>query len=207
MKTRVIVGTGWALEQACATALEAGIEHCRLVLPSADGYNFDIQALLDSYPRENADVFVALDQRAINSSRHQLIIQVRLAGYRPFNLISPRAIVDAQGMLAGNVHVGPGCNLAAGIEVGLGAWLDRQVILDRDVRLGACVSLMAGVMLGQGVQVGRNSTLSSGTQASAASVVGRQCEWLLGGRLPVHLPDRSFFDELMPDGARVLGTC
>lgn len=204
MNRRVIAGSGWALEQACATAAEAGLEHCRLELASADGYNFDIQELLDNYPREHTAVFVALDQRAINTSRQQLVIQVRMAGYSTFNLISPTALVDGPSVPASNVHIGPGCNVASGVRIGLGGWLDRQVTLDRDVTLGACVSLMAGVVLGHGVQVGRNTTLSSGTHALSATVVGRQCEWLLGGRLPAELPDRSFFDQLMPDGARIL---
>lgn len=78
------------------------------------------------------------------------------------------------------------------------------MILERDVQVSAGVTLKAGVVLAQGVQVGRGTTLSSGTQALAGTVVGRQCEWLLGGRLPARLPDRSFFDALMPEGARVL---
>lgn len=89
MKTCVIAGAGWALEQACATALQAGVEHQRLELPCPDGYNFDIQALTARYPRDATQVFVALDERAINGSRQQLIIQVRFAGFTSLHLLPP----------------------------------------------------------------------------------------------------------------------
>lgn len=104
----------------------------------------------------------------------------------------------------GNVYVGAGCNLAGQSVVGLGCWLDRQVTIDHSVRLGSCVTLQCGVTLGRDVVVGKGTTLSTGSFALKGTKIGHHCEWLLGGQLPEIIPDQSFFDRLMPDGARIL---
>ncbi|MCC5089606.1 acetyltransferase [Xanthomonas campestris pv. raphani] len=204
MTRQIVAGTGWALDTAFELAGQLGLEPMRLPLTSTDGYNFDISSLRAEHPSEDTAVFVALDERAINYARQSLIAVVRLAGYRTFNLVSPSAVVEPGVRLMGNVLVGPGCSIASGCTLGMGSWLDRQVVLDRDVKLGSCVSLRAGVLLAEQVQIGTGSTLSAGSIACARTQVGKHCEWLLGGQLPAALADRSFFDGLLVDGARIL---
>ncbi|MFJ3116818.1 acetyltransferase [Pseudomonas protegens] len=204
MTRHIVLGEGLAFEHACQMATELDLPHVQHRLLSADRYNFQLDEFIDRYPAQDFEVFVALDERAVNYSRYKLIAQVRLAGYRLFNLVSPRSIVEESAVLQGNAYVGAGCNLASGAVVGLGSWLDRQVTLDCSVQLGACVTLQAGVTLGRGVEIGRGTTLSAGSFALAGTKVGRHCEWLLGGKLPEVLADKSFYDALMPDGARVL---
>ncbi|MFK3791273.1 acetyltransferase [Pseudomonas piscis] len=204
MTRHIVMGEGWAFEHACQIATELELPHVQHCLTSADRYNFQLDDFIGQYPAEDFEVFVALDERAVNYSRHKLIAQVRLAGYRLFNLVSPQAIIDDSAVLQGSVYIGAGCNLAAGSVLGLGCWLDRQVILDCSVKLGACVTLLAGVTLGRGAEVGKGTTLGVGSLALAGTKIGRHCEWLLGGKLPEVLPDKSFYDALMPDGARIL---
>ncbi len=204
MTLRVVAGHGRALEEAFELAEQLLPGCVRIALPSADAHNFDRDLLCSAYSPEEVEVFVALDERAVNFARQKLIADVRLAGYRTYNLVSPSAIVENSVRLMGNVFVGAGCNIAKGCVVGMGSWLDRQVILDHDVRLGTCVSLRAGVILADHVHIGSGSTLGAGSFAAPGSEVGKNCEWLLGAKLPPTLPDRSFFDALMPDGAHIL---
>ncbi|MEN1451000.1 acetyltransferase, partial [Pseudomonas aeruginosa] len=82
MKQAIIVGEGRALERADSTARERGLEHRVLELNAADRHNFDIAPLLERYPAAESEVFVALDERAVNYARHKLIADIRLAGYR-----------------------------------------------------------------------------------------------------------------------------
>ncbi|MNE73478.1 UDP-3-O-[3-hydroxymyristoyl] glucosamine N-acyltransferase [compost metagenome] len=119
-------------------------------------------------------------------------------------MVSPKAIVENGVLLKGNVYVGAGCNISDKSILGVGCWLDRQVTIDRSVRLGSCVTLLSGVTLGRGVVVGKGTTLSTGSFALAGTKIGHHCEWLLGGQLPKVIPDQSFYDRLMPDGARIL---
>lgn len=200
----LLLGQGHALTQAQATVQACSLEYFTLEPPSADRYNFDLSALITNFPAAQNDVFVALDERAVNYARHKLIAQVRMAGYRLVNLISPQAIVDADVRLMGNVYIGPGCNIATGAHIGVGSWLARQVVTERGVRLGACITLHAGVLLGHDVTIGQGSTLGSGSTARAGTKVGRHCEWLLPEVIPAVLPDHSFHDLLMPHGARIL---
>lgn len=204
MKAFVLVGAGEALEQACLTARECGLDFTRLELPSVDRYNFDLSVFFEKYSPAETEVFVALDARAINYSRHKLIADIRLAGCRLLNIVSPKAIVDEGVRLLGGVYIGPGCNVAAGSNIGLGCWLERQVVIESGVRLGACVTLRAGVQLGRNVGIGKGSTLGSGSIALENTKVGRHCEWLLPGSMPSMLPDCSFYDQLMPAGARIV---
>jgi carbonic anhydrase/acetyltransferase-like protein (isoleucine patch superfamily) len=204
MTNYVVLGEGEALECACRVAGDLGMAYVRLALPSADRYNFQLDGFFASYTSSDTQVFVALDERAVNYSRHKLIAQVRLAGYQLFNLVSPKAIVEGGVLLMGNVYVAAGSNLAEKSVVGLGCWLDRQVTIGRSVRLGSCVTLFPGVTLGREVVVGKGTTLSTGSLLLEGTKIGHHCEWLLGGQLPEMLPDQSFYDRLMPDGARIL---
>jgi acetyltransferase-like isoleucine patch superfamily enzyme len=204
LKILVLLGQGHALTQAQETARACGLQHRTFEPPSADRHNFDLSEFFAGFPPAETEVFVALDERAVNYARHTLIANVRLAGYRLVNLISPQAVVDPGVRLMGNVHIGPGCSLATGTSIGVGSWLSRQVVAEHAVRLGACTTLHAGVLLGHDVEIGQGSTLGSGSTARAGTKVGRHCEWLLPEVLPQILADRSFYDALMPDGARIL---
>ncbi|MXV07416.1 MULTISPECIES: LbetaH domain-containing protein [unclassified Xanthomonas] len=204
MKVLVLIGEGRALEQAQRTAQACGLDHVVVALESPDRYNFDLGALHASHPTATTDVFVALDERAVNQSRHKLLADVRLAGYGSINLVWPQAHVDAGVRLLGNVHIGPGCNIAADSSIGPGAWLERQVIVEQEARIGACVTLHAGVHLGRDTQIGQGSTLGGGSMTRSGARIGRHCEWLLPGTVPDVLPDRCFYDALMPGGARIL---
>ncbi|MBO9767931.1 MULTISPECIES: acetyltransferase [Xanthomonas] len=204
MKALVLLGHGAALAKAQATAQACSLAHTTLELPTADRYTFDLGELFARFPAAQTEVFVALDERAVNYARHKLLAEVRLAGYRTINLISPQTIIADGVELMGNVYIGPGCNLAPRSRIGAGSWLDRQIIVEADVRVGSSVTLHAGVQLGQGAQIGQGSTLGSGSVAPRQARIGRRCEWLLHSVLPDVLPDRCFYDSLMPDGARIL---
>ena len=139
-------------------------------------------------PAAESEVFVALDERAVNYARHKLIADIRLAGYRLFDIVSPQAIVGEGVRLLGNVFVGAGCVLAGRARIGTGSWLELQVLVEEDCRVGTCSTLLAGVQLGRRVEIGQGSTLGAGSVALADTRVGRHCEWLLPGRLPGNYP-------------------
>ena len=204
MNRSLLIGQGLALEQASSLANSIGMDCLRLELSTPDRYNFDLDPVFQNYPAAEFEVFVALDERAVNYARHKLIAQIRLAGYRLFNIVSANAAVDNGVRLMGNVYIGPGCNLASGSVVGPGCWLDRQVLLGYGARLGACVTLLAGVQIGRGTEIGKGTTLGEGSGTPPQSKVGHHCEWLLPETVPAELPACSFHDSLIPRGARIL---
>ncbi len=203
MRHSIIIGAGRMLEQAYETAQNSGLGCVRLELNSSDQYNFDTAPLFENYAAAETEVFVALDERAINYARYKLIARVRLAGYQIFNIVSSKAIVSISVKLLGNVYIGPGCNLAGRCSIGTGSWLDQQVIVENESSLGSCTTLLSGVQIGLEVKIGRGSTLGSGCIAGAKTKVGRHCEWLLPGMLPEKIPDYSFYNQVMPQGAHI----
>ncbi|MBK4361705.1 acetyltransferase [Candidatus Hamiltonella defensa] len=203
-RATIIIGKGRALEQACGTARDNRLDCLRIELNSSDRYNFNTGPLFENYAAAESEVFVALDERTINYARHKLIAEIRLAGYQLFNIVSSSAIVSINVRLLGNVYIGPGCNLAGPCSIGTGSWLDQQVIVEGGSRLGTCTTLSSGVHIGWEVEIGQGSTLGSGCIATAKTKIGRHCEWLLPGVLPEKVPDHSFYDRLMPEGAHIL---
>ncbi|WP_449434291.1 acetyltransferase [Pseudomonas putida] len=204
MKALVIVGSGYFLGRACALANQRGLPFHVAEASTRDGFKFDWHQALAAYSSNDVHVFVALDSRAVNSARALLIKELSDAGYRFANLVAPDSYLATTVCLGTNIYVGTGCQLLEGVKVGDGSWLDAGVIVDSDVNIGSCVTLGIGVILEQGAQVGRHSTLSARSHVVAGGKVGEQSEWLLGERLPKILPDRSFHDFTMPEGARIL---
>lgn len=203
MSMQLVVGAGSALDSACANADTMGIFYSRIELSSADGHNFDLSPLIVHIPAETK-VFIALDSRAVNYARLQLIAEVRLRGYRTFNLISPSATIGVNAVLKGNVYIGPGCHIGDDCMLGVGCWLERQVIVGTGARLGASSTLGHGVRLGAATSIGIGSSLGEWAITRSGTEVGRHCEWLLPTLLPERLPDKSFYDSCLPEGARVL---
>ncbi|MGA4815641.1 acetyltransferase [Pseudomonas aeruginosa] len=163
-----------------------------------------VAPLLERYPAAESEVFVALDERAVNYARHKLIADIRLAGYRLFDIVSPQAIVGEGVRLLGNVFVGAGCVLAAvvpasALVVGWScrSWWRRTAGSEPVARCSLACSWDGEW------RSARGSTLGAGSVALADTRVGRHCEWLLPGRLP-RSAQLLLYDELMPDGARIL---
>jgi len=203
MKLDIVAGFGSALESACSVANANGLAYTRIELPIVDDYNFDLEPLAEHPPAETR-VFIALDHRAVNYIRQQLVAQVRLKGYRSFNLIAPGVILEAGVSLKGNVYIGHGSCIGNGCVLGTGCWLESGVMLSADVRLGAGSTLGRCVRLGTSTLIGSGTTLGDGVNSYPGTNIGRHCEWLLPGALPESLPDRSFYDACMPEGARIL---
>lgn len=203
MSTYLVTGSGPALDGACSVAEAMGVSYSRIELSSADGHNFDLSPLTVHIPGETK-VFVALDPRAVSYARLKLIAEVRLRGYRTFDLISPGATLGTKVVLKGNVYIGPGCHIGDDCTLGVGCWLERQVIVGTGARLGASSTLGHGVRLGAATNIGIGSSLGEWAITRAGTKVGRHGGWLLPTLLPEYLPDKSFYDPCLPEGARIL---
>lgn len=203
MSRVVILGAGTALDDAWAVASELFSEAQRLPLVTCDQFNFDLAPLLSAHAPGQTRVFVAMDGRAVNDVRHQLITRVQLAGYPLVSLVAPGVTLDPAAEIAGNVYIAPGSNVGPQCSLGTGCWLGRAVMLERGVSLGTCVTLGSAVVLGEQVSVGAGATLGTGSLALAGSAVGKRCEWLLGATLPSQLADYSFYDAVLPEGSRI----
>lgn len=206
LKKLLIIGAGTSFTEACSLATRGQFHFQHAEVSAADGFTFDVSQVLASFSPEDVNVFVALDARAINSARATLIGTLLNAGYTLANLIAPESHVADSVRLGTNIYVGAGCHLLEHVSVGDGAWLESAVLVDHRAAIDSYATLGIGVIVGEAGKVGRNSTLSAGSQVRSGGVVGEYCEWLLGGKVPAALPDRSFFDDTLPEGARIIST-
>ncbi|MDF5810289.1 hypothetical protein P4123_30755 [Pseudomonas aeruginosa] len=116
-------------------------------------------------PAAESEVFVALDERAVNYARHKLIADIRLAGYRLFDIVSPQAIVGEGVRLLGNVFVGAGCVLAGPARIGTGSWLELPGP-GGGLPGRTCSTLLAWRAVGTLVEIGQGSTLGAGSSVA-----------------------------------------
>ncbi|MCG8276532.1 acetyltransferase [Stenotrophomonas sp. NLF4-10] len=200
----VVAGAGTALEQAREVAAACRLQVDVLELATADHFNFDLTTLLERYAPGTAAVFIALDARAVNFARIKLLAEARLAGYTGFNLISPHAHVAGSARLLGNVLADAGAYIGGNCRVGTGTWLEAGVMLGDASHTGTGIWLKAGTVVGAKAQIGTGTTLGEAVIVPMNAQIGRHCEWLLSGPTPMQLSSRSFFDHLMPQGARIL---
>lgn len=203
MKALLIVGTGPCLASACALAARLDRTYRSVELVSLDGFSFDWRSALEGISPSDVELFVALDGRAVNSARALLLDALCGAGFAFARLIAPDAYVAESVSLGDNVYIGSGCRLLESVEVARGAWLDAGLLVESEACIGAFATLGVGVVVQQSARIGQRSTLSSGSCVPAAGTVGEQSEWLLGGRVPAVLVDRSFHDDMLPEGATI----
>lgn len=202
-KTLVIIGADQALAAAIEVAQAQGLAYLPIALNSGDRYNFDAADALAMHPPAETDVFAALDERAVNYARLKLLTEVRLAGYSTINLVSPRANVAAGTRLLGNVLVEAGAAIGNNNQIGSGTWIGLNASIGADARIGTAATIREGVIIGKSATIGAGTTLGPGSIIADQAKIGRHCEWLIAGKLPVNLPDRTFHDDLFPEGARV----
>lgn len=202
-KTLIIIGADQALAAALEVAQAQGLTYLPIELNSNDRYNFDVTEALAMHAPAETEVFAALDERAINYARLKLLTEVRLAGYGTTNLVSPRANVAASTRLLGNVLVEAGAAIGGNCQVGSGSWVGLNASIGAGTRIGTATTIREGVIVGKNATIGTGTTLGPGSIVADHAQVGRHCEWLIAGKLPANLPDRSFHDDLFPEGARV----
>ena len=204
-KHLALIGAETSLIAANEVAKACGLDHESLALATRDRYHFDLAPALARFPASEWAFFVALDERAVNHARLELVAQVRAAGYETVNLISPQASVSPSARLHGNVLVEAHVAVAANVSIGYAGILRVAALVAPDV------NIEAGCTLGERARVGRECTLGTGTTLGPDCVlearlrVGVHCELLLAGPFVDAVPDRSFFDRLFPNGARILG--
>ena len=200
-----IVGEARAVSAASGIARAGGIACETLVLESGDAYHYALGPARDRFPPSGWQVFVALDERAVNQARLELVGQAAAAGWTLATIVSPLAFVDPSAVLGANVLVAPGVRVGPGACIGEGSILRANSVVAEGARIGAGCTLGEAAHLRAGARLGRGCTLGHGCTVMDNVSVGDHSELLLPARFADAVPARSFFDSLLPRGARILG--
>lgn len=202
----LVVGDGSSLDTACRVANSLGLAVESVSLPSGDRFNFDLSGLIASFSPGDCEVFVALDERAVNFARNKLLADIGLAGYRLTNLISPSAALAPDVKVGRNLMVEDRATVGDKVTLGTGTWIGPNVVVGNNCRIGGAATLMGGVVLGRAVEIGRGTTIGTGLVLADGARIGRHCEILVplpqsGFAKPI--PDTYFVDSYFPWGAQV----
>ncbi len=131
-----------------------------------DGLPFvPFEALVDSHPPHEYELFVALEHARQNTARAQIAEAARAMGYRLASYVSPSA------------------QLGEGVVVGEHSLILEGVIAQYGVRFGAGAIVGAKSFFGQGVEVGANVYFGSGVFVDRGARIGSHC--VLGSQVRV----------------------
>ena len=200
-----IVGEARAVTTAAGIARAGGIACETLALESRDAFRFALGPARDRYPPGTWRVFVALDERAVNQARIELVAQAAAAGWTLASVVSPLAFVDPSAALGANVLVAPGVQVGPEASVGEGSILRANAVVAAGAQVGAGCTLGEAAQLRAGARLGRGCTLGPGCTVAETITIGEHSELLLSVHFAEAVPARSFFDLLLPHGARIVG--
>ena len=193
-KPLVIIGVAPFADWAAATAREQdpGREVHILALDQRDRFQFDTTPLETLAPQQ-CDAFVALDGRAVNFSRLELVSMLKARGFALARLVSKGARVDPDQRLGENTMVQAGASVSADARVGYNVVIGAGCVIGPGVRIGNSAYLGAGVVIGAGAAIGDNTTIGAGVVIDAGVKIGKQCEISIPGVYGAEVPDKTFY--------------
>lgn len=197
----LIAGHGDMLTAACAIAETVG-EFAHIELPTNDRFTFDLSPL-DAFSTADYCCVVALDGHAINLARLGVVAAIRLRGFQLGNLISPSASVARSVRMAGSAIVAPGAMVAEHVELGYGVTIGAGTLVCAGTKLERGVTIMEAARIGRDCRVEQGSTIGRGVVLSDATQVGRHCELLRAETHGEVIPERTYRDDLFPQGMRI----
>ncbi len=200
-----IVGEARAVTTAAGIARAGGIACETLVLESRDAFRFALGPAQILHPSGAWRLFVALDERAVNQARIELVAQAAAAGWTLATIVSPLAFVDPSTRLGANVLIAPGVQVGAGACIGEASILRANAVVAAGAHIGTGCTLGEAAQLRAGARLGRGCTLGPGCTVAETITIGEHSELLLPVSFAEAVPARSFFDPLLPHGARIVG--
>ena len=194
VKSRYVIGRGAMLDLAAAICGSISVDArvVRIEIGQGPDYRFDWSAL--DVIENDAEVFMAFDERFGNFSRLELFQGAIERGLRMPALVSPRALV------AVNVKLGPNTLLGDGVIVGPDSTIEYNCVLQAGVIVGTGVRIKtacwvsSGVQIGDGAEIGAHTTLRQGVLVAPGVKIGRNCDIGIAGTYRDDVAARTVFD-------------
>jgi carbonic anhydrase/acetyltransferase-like protein (isoleucine patch superfamily) len=201
-----LVGCGRVFEAIAASrAVFTGAGTLHVVrLPSTDAIAGESFAELPA-AEGGIEVFVAVDQSALNFARFDLYGRLRLIGYKFRTLVHPSALVDPSVQLGENCWVGPGANIGPQTKIGHNTFVGAGALIDSQASLGANVWAGAAARVGAGASIGAHSVIGADVRIADGVAIGRYCSIETPGHYLKPLPDKTYIDPLFELPVRAYG--
>lgn len=150
-------------------AAEVAVHHGKPVFP--------ISSILQDYPPETHEIFVAIGYRMTNQVRQKRLEELKSLGYKAANYISSRATIlnkkigENCFILENNV-IQPFVEIGDNVTLWSGNHIGHHSIIKDNVFLASHIVISGKCVIGQNCFMGVNSTLHDGIEVGDFSVVG-----------------------------------
>lgn len=161
--------------------------------------------LLDGLDPGATQLFVAVDQNALNYARLELYGAARMRGFKMATLAHVRAFVAPDAQLADNVWIGAGSLIAGGVSLGSDVHVHPGVRIDARVRVGAHSWIGPGASVGVDTEIGQHSVIGPDSHLIARARVGRHCVIDTGNQWCQDMASGSFIAPQFTTPARIIG--
>jgi hypothetical protein len=195
MDSRLLVlGSGDILDEAAVIARtlypEGAVEVMEIHAP--DRFNFELPDL-SAYPPSEWRAFMAIDDRGLNMSRHQMVAQIKARGYKLERLVAPDAQVSPSATLSENTLVSKGAIVQRNAKLGLNVFLLPWARVGEGSKLGNGVYVDIRGVVGRACEIGDYVSVGPGAEVASEAKVGRYCELRLPQTYKGQIPDKTFY--------------
>ena len=190
----LVLGEGDIFDQAVviaeATHAPGAVQSMEISAP--DGFNFELPDL-SAYPPDQWALFLAIDDRGLNMSRHQLVAQAKARGYKLAKLIAPDAQVSASATVGENALIAKGAIIQRNCKLGLNIFVLPWARIGEDCKIRNGAYLDVGCSVGRASELGDYVTVGAGAVVAAGAKIGRYCELRLAQTYKGEIPDKTFY--------------
>jgi carbonic anhydrase/acetyltransferase-like protein (isoleucine patch superfamily) len=164
-----------------------------------------VPTLLDGLDSTATDVFVAVDQNALNYARLELYGAARLRGLKLATLVHARAWSAPDARLDDNVWLGAGVLVSSGVHLASDVLVHPGGRIDAGARIGMHCWIGPGATIGAQAQIGAHSVVGADTYIRAATQLGKHCVVDRPGSWSQSMAAGSFIEPQFATPAHLIG--
>lgn len=201
MATKLLIMGSGTMLLACGAIARAGQSYADVVvqeLTATDNYNFPMPDMT-AYPKEDWHVFVAIDERALNMSRTQLVSELKARGYKLAHLVAPDALLGENVMVGENCMVGRGCHIGHNTKIVFNSIVSDRVVIGDDCAVNKSCFIGRGALLDNNVTVADGSTVGADIHLQEGTKVGKSSELRHRKIYSGNIADKTFYLDIFPN--------
>ena len=206
-KSLCLIGCGATFEMIAADAVGYGLPEGWIArqVESVSTLSSSTSNLLDGLVATDTQIFVAVDQNALNYARLELYGAARLRGFRMAKLTHKSALVAPDAKINDNVLIGPRTLVASKVNINSDVLVSPGVRLDVGAHVGAHCWIGPGASVGAGVVIGSHSVIGADMRIREGIKIGKHCVLDTAITWSKNMADGSFVAPQFDLPARIIG--
>ena len=202
-----LIGCGTTFESIAADPVGYGLAEGWFArqVDSVAALSSSVPDLLDGLLATKNQIFIAVDQNALNYARLELYGAARLRGFRMPKLIHTSATIAPDTRIDDNVWIGAGVLVSSKVHIASDVLVSPGVRLDAGSRIGAHGWVGPGASVGAAVQIGSHCVIGADMRIRAGIQIGKNCVLDTASIWNQDMPDGSFIAPQFDSPAQLIG--